>query len=69
MNHWQMIAFAYALTFVALALELALLFRRRRSALRQAQAWLDADEPTVPAHAPTVSHGADGARAGAGAAS
>jgi hypothetical protein len=39
MNHWQIIALAYALTFAALALELALLSRRRRSALRQAQAW------------------------------
>ena len=48
MNHWQIIALAYALTFAALALELALLSRRRRSALRQAQAWPDTDEVAVP---------------------
>jgi len=44
MNHWQMIAIAYSLTFMALALEVALLFRRRRAAVRQAQTWLDADD-------------------------
>jgi hypothetical protein len=38
MNHWQMIAIAYGLTFAALAVEVSLLFRRRRAALRQAQA-------------------------------
>ena len=45
MNHWQMIAVAYALTFAALALEIVLLFRRRRAALRQAQDRTDADAP------------------------
>ena len=44
MNHWQMIAIAYGLTFVALALEVTLLFGRRRAALRQAQGWLETDE-------------------------
>jgi hypothetical protein len=46
MNHWQMIALAYALTAVALAVEVALLFRRRRTAWRQARAWRDGDEPS-----------------------
>jgi len=32
MNHWQMIVLAYALTGAAMALEVVLLFRRRRSA-------------------------------------
>ncbi len=45
MNHWQMIAIAYVLTFAALALEIALLFRRRHAALRQAQAWVESDVP------------------------
>jgi len=45
MNHWGMIAFAYGLTFAALALEVAFLFRRRRLAVRQAQAWLEAEIP------------------------
>jgi hypothetical protein len=65
MNHWQMIALAYALTFVAIALEVALLFRRRGNAWRQARAWLDAEE----APAATVSGGGSGVHAGAGAAS
>ena len=38
MNHWQMIAIAYGLSFGALALEIALLVRRRRAALREALA-------------------------------
>ena len=46
MNHWQMIAIAYGLTFGALALEVFLLFRRRRAAVQLAQAWLAAEEPT-----------------------
>jgi hypothetical protein len=46
MNHWQMITLAYGLTFAALTLEVVLLFRRRRQALRQALDGLDAaDEP------------------------
>ncbi len=49
MNHWQMIAAAYALTFGAVALETVLLLRRRRAALRQAKAWLDADQPEAAA--------------------
>jgi heme exporter protein CcmD len=49
MNHWQMIVIAYGLTFGALALEVALLLRRRRAALRQAQGWLEADESLAPA--------------------
>ena len=44
MNHWQMIAVAYGLTFAALAIEVALLFRRRRVALRQARASQDPDQ-------------------------
>jgi len=48
MNHWQMIAIAYSATFVALALEVALLFRRRRAAVQQARAWLDADDRQAP---------------------
>jgi heme exporter protein CcmD len=35
MAHWQVIAIAYGLTFLALAVEVALLVRRRRAALRQ----------------------------------
>ena len=35
MNHWQMIAIAYGLTFAVLAIEVVLLGRRRRAALRQ----------------------------------
>ena len=37
MNHWQMIAIAYGLSFAALAIEILLLRRRRRAALRQAR--------------------------------
>ena len=43
MNHWQMIAISYALTFAALAVEVALLMRRRRAALRHVQASIDED--------------------------
>jgi hypothetical protein len=44
MNHWQMIAIAYGLTFVALAAEVLLLRRRRLAALRQVRESLaDAD--------------------------
>ena len=43
MNHWQMIAISYALTFAALAVEVALLMRRRRTGLRQVQAAIDED--------------------------
>ena len=56
MNHWQMIAIAYVLTFAAVALEVVLLLRRRRAAWRHARA-LDEDEAAGP-----------GNRAGAGAA-
>jgi heme exporter protein CcmD len=42
MNHWQMIAIAYGLTFAALAIEISLLFRRRKAALRQARTGEDA---------------------------
>ncbi|MBA3477126.1 MAG: heme exporter protein CcmD [Lautropia sp.] len=49
MNHWQMIAIAYGLTFGALALEVVLLCSRRRAALQQARAWLDADVSSIPA--------------------
>ena len=51
MNHWQMIAIAYGLTFGVLALEVVLLRSRRRAALQQARAWLDADVSSIPAHA------------------
>ena len=44
MNHWQMIILAYTLTGAALALEVALLWRRRRNAWRQAQAWSEVDD-------------------------
>ena len=44
MNHWQMIAIAYGLSFAALALEVALLLRRRHAAWRQVQACIDAVE-------------------------
>jgi hypothetical protein len=37
MNHWQMIAIAYGLSFAALAIEILLLRRRRQAALRQAR--------------------------------
>lgn len=43
MNHWQMIVIAYGLTFAALAIEVALLVRRRSAAKRQARASLEAD--------------------------
>jgi hypothetical protein len=73
MNHWQMIAVAYGLTFAALAVEVMLLFRRRRLAVEQARAWLD-DEAHVAgpgALRDAVPAGAGGgagagARAGAG---
>ncbi len=45
MNHWQMIAIAYGLSFGALALEIALLVRRRRAALREALADCDPAAP------------------------
>jgi len=51
MNHWQMIAIAYGLTFGVLALEVVLLCSRRRAALQQARAWVDADVSSVPARA------------------
>ena len=57
MNHWQMIAISYVLTFAALALEVVLLLRRRRAAWRQARASLSDGEPVDA-----------GARAGAGVA-
>ncbi len=44
MNHWQMIAIAYLLTFAAVALEVVLLLRRRRAAWRNARASLEDDE-------------------------
>ena len=44
MNHWQMIAIAYLLTFAAVALEVMLLRRRRRAAWRHARASLAEDE-------------------------
>ena len=37
MTHWQSIIVAYGLTFAALAIEVALLLRRRRRAERQAR--------------------------------
>jgi hypothetical protein len=51
MNHWLMIAIAYGLTLAAVAIEIVLLFRRRRVALRQARSWLDSDETAAPAGA------------------
>jgi len=44
MNHWQMIAIAYVLTFAAVALEVVLLLRRRRAAWHHARASLPEDE-------------------------
>ena len=47
MNHWQMIAVAYGLTFAVIAIEVLLLGRRRRAALRQVRtgaAWEREDE-------------------------
>jgi heme exporter protein CcmD len=44
MNHWQMIAIAYGLTFAALAVEVALLVRRRQAALRELRASRDRDD-------------------------
>jgi hypothetical protein len=44
MNHWQMIAIAYLLTFAAVALEVVLLLRRRRAAWEYARASLQEDE-------------------------
>ena len=58
MNHWQMIAIAYVLTFAAVALEVVLLRRRRRAAWRHARASLQEHEGADP-----------GAGAGAGAVS
>ena len=48
MNHWQMIAIAYGLTFAALALEVALLRRRRRAALRQLETGADSARAEQP---------------------
>ncbi len=45
MAHWQVIAIAYGLTFLALAMEVALLVRRRRAALRQLRLLDEAKEP------------------------
>lgn len=45
MTHWEIIAVTYGLSFAAVAAEIALLIRRRRAALRQAQAWDRAAEP------------------------
>jgi heme exporter protein CcmD len=45
MTHWQVIAIAYGLTFLALAMEVALLVRRRRAALRQLRLLDEAKEP------------------------
>jgi hypothetical protein len=56
MNHWQMIAIAYVLTFAAVALEVVLLLRRRRAAWRQARASLAENET-----ADTGSHAGAGA--------
>ncbi len=44
MTHWQVIAIAYGLTFLALAVEVALLVRRRRAALRQIRQLAEARE-------------------------
>ena len=44
MTHWEVIAVTYGLTFVALAVEVALLSRRRRAALRQIRSLVDARE-------------------------
>jgi len=51
MTHWHMITIAYWLTFGVLALEVVLLCSRRRAALQQARAWLDADVSSIPARA------------------
>lgn len=51
MNHWQMIAIAYGLSFGALALEIALLVRRRRAALSEA---LAGEDPAAPNEAGDV---------------
>ena len=72
MNHWQMIAVAYGLTFAALAVEVMLLFRRRRLAVEQARAWLDDEAPaTGPGSSrdpgPAGAGGSAGAGAGSGA--
>ena len=45
MTHWQLIAFTYGLTFLALAAEVALLVRRRRAARRQLRQLAEAQEP------------------------
>jgi heme exporter protein CcmD len=45
MSHWQVIAIAYGLTFAALAVEVVLLVRRRRAALRQVQRLAEDMEP------------------------
>ena len=66
MNHWQMIAAAYGLTFAALAMEVMLLFRRRRLAVEQARTWLD-DEAQAGGTGSARDAGAAGAGGGAGA--
>ncbi len=48
MSHWLMIAIAYGLTFLALAMEVALLVRRRRAALRQIELLAEASAPGGP---------------------
>ncbi|NLD55191.1 MAG: heme exporter protein CcmD [Burkholderiaceae bacterium] len=45
MSHWTVIAIAYGLTFLALAVEVGLLVRRRRAALRQVRLLAEATEP------------------------
>ena len=45
MSHWLMIAIAYGLTFLALAVEVVLLVRRRRAALRQVELLAEGSDP------------------------
>lgn len=54
MNHWQMIAIAYGLTFVALAVEVLLLRRRRLAALRQVRESIADQDAAVGAGAGAV---------------
>lgn len=45
MKHWEALVAAYGLTFLALTVEVLLLVRRRRAALRQARLLVAGSDP------------------------
>jgi heme exporter protein CcmD len=61
MTHWEVIVLAYGLTFLALAMEVALLRRRRRAALRQIRLLAESGAPGDPE---ATAHPDDGNTAG-----